>query len=67
MSLAKDDHDARWGLVLQWFVLFLGRSPSTAQEHDVHVGVFERDGYGACLSGIINSPEAQAFRTRRGW
>lgn len=67
MAAAKDDHDARWALVLQWFVEFLGRVPDSTAEHDAHVKTFDERGAGACLSGIVNSPEAVELRKRRGW
>jgi hypothetical protein len=64
MSAALNDHDARWALVLTWFVDYLGRVPTTPEEHDAHVAVFEQAGAGACLSGIVNSPEGKAHRER---
>ena len=67
MAVAKSDDDARWALVLEWFVQFLGRVPGNSDEHDFHVKVFADKGAGACLSGIVNSPEAQSLRKRRGW
>lgn len=62
MAAAKDDDDARWALVLQWFVDYLGRVPTDEKEHALHVWVFGTKGAGACLSGIVNSTEAQAYR-----
>ena len=62
MAAAKDDHDARWALVLQWFVQFIGRPPKSTAEHDRFVAMFEQQGAGACLSEIVNSPEGVAYR-----
>lgn len=62
MAAAKDDDDARWALVLQWFVDYLGRVPNTTEEHLLHVFVFGTKGAGACLAGIVTSDEAKAFR-----
>lgn len=62
VSVALNDDDARWTLVLQWFVDYLGRVPNDDKEHALHVWVCGTKGTGACLSGIVNSTEAKAFR-----
>lgn len=65
MAAALNDDDARWTLVLQWFVDYLGRVPESSDEHALHVWVFGTKGAGACLSGIVNSPESIEHRRRR--
>jgi GH25 family lysozyme M1 (1,4-beta-N-acetylmuramidase) len=65
MSVALNAHDARWAYVLESFVTHLGRVPTTADEHDLHVWVLATAGEGAFLSGLINSPEGQTYLARK--
>lgn len=65
MTVARDDDDARRALVRQWFHLFLGRGPSSSDEMNLHVYVFATAGADRCLTGIVDSPEGQAFARGR--
>lgn len=64
MSAALNDDDARRCLLRQWFDTYLGRSFTDAHEQQLHLLNFAKVGADLELAGIMDSPEAKAYRTR---
>lgn len=66
MSAFPNDTDARMFLVRTLFNRELGREP-TAAEQTARVAQIPAQGADLVLAQIRDSPEAQAFRAKRGW
>lgn len=58
--------DARNYLVRKWFLHELGREPKPAEQADRSEQIVTA-GLDLTFAAIVDSPEAQAFRKRRGW
>ena len=62
-SLSLDERNA---VVRGWFWMHLGRGPS-ADELKFRSDQIAASGLDHVLAALTDSPEAQAFRKRRGW
>lgn len=64
MALATDDE--RNAVVRKWFWEYLGRGP-TAQEQTFRAAQIRDQGLDLTLAALVDSAEAKALRTKRGW
>lgn len=63
MALTADERNA---VIRKWFWEYLGRGPKP-EEQAFRAQQIASNGLDLTLAAIVDSAEARAFRTKRGW